>query len=296
MSPIYRDFSLDDLRPALTSAGIGAAVLVQAAPTIAETRFLLDVARNSGGLVRGVVGWADLAAPDAVPTIEKLAANRLLKSMRPMLQDLEDPCWITQPQVAIALRALAGLGLRFDALVTPRELPWLLETLPRHPKLAVVVDHCAKPDIAHAVWQPWAADIAALAADTYARAKTVWFETDVDVPPEEVSKLMATFGLDPERTLSQKLSPAALNAMKPLLRRSTTKLAAIDHLRPYVDHIMACFGTRRVMWGSDWPVVTLAASYDDWLTTSDALLGWLTPTEREAVCGGNAARFYGLDA
>jgi len=70
----------------------------------------------------------------------------------------------------------------------------------------------------------------------------------------------------------------------------------IDHLRPYVDHIMACFGTRRVMWGSDWPVVTLAASYDDWLTTSDALLGGLTPTEREAVCGGNAARFYGLDA
>src|SRR5439155_668014 len=147
------------------------AVLVQAAPTIAETRFLLDVARNSGGLVRGVVGWADLAAPDAVPTIEKLAANRLLKSMRPMLQDLEDPCWITQPQVAIALRALAGLGLRFDALVTPRELPWLLETLPRHPKLAVVVDHCAKPDIAHAVWQPWAADIAALAADTSAYCK-----------------------------------------------------------------------------------------------------------------------------
>jgi len=254
MSPIYRDFSLDDLRPALTSAGIGAAVLVQAAPTVAETRFLLDVARNSGGLVRGVVGWADLAAPDAVPIIEKLAANRLLKSMRPMLQDLEDPCWITQPQVAIALRALAGLGLRFDALVTPRELPWLLETLPRHPKLAVVVDHCAKPDIAHAVWQPWAADIAALAADTSAYCK--------------LSGLVTEAG-------------AAWT---------------IDHLRPYVDHIMACFGTRRVMWGSDWPVVTLAASYDDWLTTSDALLGGLTPTEREAVCGGNAARFYGLDA
>ena len=254
MSPIYRDFSLDDLRPALTSAGIGAAVLVQAAPTVAETRFLLDVARNSGGLVRGVVGWADLAAPDAVPIIEKLAANRLLKSMRPMLQDLEDPCWITQPQVAIALRALAGLGLRFDALVTPRELPWLLETLPRHPKLAVVVDHCAKPDIAHAVWQPWAADIAALAADTSAYCK--------------LSGLVTEAG-------------AAWT---------------IDHLRPYADHIMACFGSGRVMWGSDWPVVTLAASYDDWLTTSDALLGWLTPTEREAVCGGNAARFYGLDA
>jgi L-fuconolactonase len=50
------------------------------------------------------------------------------------------------------------------------------------------------------------------------------------------------------------------------------------------------------MWGSDWPVVTLAASYDDWLMTSDALLGGLTPAEREAIFGGNAARFYELDA
>src|SRR6266700_282214 len=105
MSPIYRDFGLDDLRPALTSAGIGAAVLVQAAPTVAETRFLLDVARNSGGLVRGVVGWADLAAPGVAPILEELAANRLLKSVRPMLQDLEERRWIAQPQVAIALRA-----------------------------------------------------------------------------------------------------------------------------------------------------------------------------------------------
>jgi L-fuconolactonase len=254
LSPIYRDFGLEDLRPALTGAGIGAAVLVQAAPTVAETRFLLDVARNSRGLVRGVVGWADLGAPGVAPILEELAANPLLKSVRPMLQDLEDRRWIAQPQVAIALEALAELGLRFDALVTPRELPWLLETVRRHPDLAVVVDHCAKPDIGHAVWQPWAADIAALAADTSAYCK--------------LSGLVTEAG-------------AAWT---------------IDHLRPYVDHIMACFGPQRIMWGSDWPVVTLAASYDDWLVTSDALLSGLTPAEREVIFGGNAARFYGLNA
>src|SRR5438876_10503950 len=79
LSPIYRDFALEDLRAALTAARISAAILVQAAPSVAETRFLLDVAGKSGGLVRGVVGWADLAAGEVASALEELAANRLLK-------------------------------------------------------------------------------------------------------------------------------------------------------------------------------------------------------------------------
>ncbi len=124
---ICRDFALDELRPWLAAAKVGATVLVQAAPTLAETRYLLDVARSSGGLVRGVVGWADLAAADAIPELTRLAADPLLKSVRPMLQDLPDPDWITRPEVQPALAALPALGLRFEALVTPRELKPLAE-------------------------------------------------------------------------------------------------------------------------------------------------------------------------
>jgi uncharacterized protein YbaP (TraB family) len=74
--------------------------------------------------------------------------------------------------------------------------------------------------------------------EAYACARTVWFETDVDTPPEEVSRLTATYGLDPERTLSQKLSPAALKALRPMLRRRPVSLAAIDHLRPWAAAMM----------------------------------------------------------
>ena len=90
--PIHRDYSLADLRPLL--GDITATVLVQAAPTEAETRFLLATARASGGLVQAVVGWTDLAAPDAPARIAALAAEPLLKGLRPMLQDLGDPAWI----------------------------------------------------------------------------------------------------------------------------------------------------------------------------------------------------------
>lgn len=252
LRPIYRDFDLDELRPALHAAGLTATVLVQAAPTLDETRFLLDLARNNAGLVRGVVGWADLAGIDAIASLEALAADPLLKGVRPMLQDLPDPSWITRPDVQPALQALPTLGLRLDALVTPRELKPLLATLEHHPDLAVVVDHCAKPDIANRAWQPWADDLAAIARRTEACCKLSGLVTE------------AGRGWD------------------------------IDALRPYVAHALNCFGSQRLMWGSDWPVLTLAASYIEWIEASDALLAELTQAERDAIYGGNALRFYDL--
>lgn len=252
LRPIYRDFGLDELRPMLRAAAVETTVLVQAAATIDETQFLLDVARGSNGLVRGVVGWADLAAPDAVAVLAGLAANPLLKSLRPMLQDLPDPSWIARPDVQPALAQLPRLGLRLDALVTARELKPLLAVVERHPDLAVVVDHCAKPDIAHGRWQPWADDLAAIARHTAACCK--------------LSGLVTEAG--PGWT--------------------------VDGLRRYVAHVLDAFGTERVIWGSDWPVLTLAASYPDWIAASDALLAGATHAEREAVFGGNARRFYGL--
>ena len=156
LAPLYRDFSLADAAPLREKAGVTATVLVQAAPTVAETRSLLDVAKRSGGVVKGVVGWVDLGAADAIPTLTRLARNPLLKAVRPMLQDMPDPEWILRAAVGRTLAALPRLGLRFDALVKPAQLPALLAMLDRHPDLAVVVDHGAKPDIANGMWEPWA--------------------------------------------------------------------------------------------------------------------------------------------
>ena len=249
---ICRDFALDELRPQLAAANIDATVLVQAAPTVAETHYLLEVAQQSAGLVRGVVGWVDLGAGDAVQTLSTLAANPLLKSVRPMLHDLADPAWILRPEVQSALSALPALGLRFDALVRPRELKALRAMLAAHPDLAVIVDHCAKPEIAAGGWEPWAADITAIAAQSSAHCKLSGLVTE------------AGGGW------------------------------TIDALRRYVDHVIACFGAERVIWGSDWPVVTLAASYAEWHEASEVLLAALSPAERAAVRGGNARRCYGL--
>lgn len=191
--PIHRDYTLDDLRPLL--GDITATVLVQAAPTEAETGFLLDVARASNGLVQGVVGWADLTKPDRLP----LPAP-LLKGLRPMLQDIAETEWILRPEVQPALHNMICAGLRFDALIQPRHLRTMLRLCERHPDLPVVIDHAAKPDIAHRVFEPWAAVVALIAKETSALCKLSGLVTEArpdwqtdDLRPY-VDHLLETFG------------------------------------------------------------------------------------------------------
>jgi L-fuconolactonase len=224
-------------------------VLVQAADSEAETAFMLDVARRSAGLVRGVVGWTDLASPGATHRIADLAADPLLKGLRPMLQDIDDTAWILRPAVQPALAAMARHGLCFDALIKPRHLPIIGELAQRHPDLPVVIDHAAKPDIANGIFRPWADYMARLARETPWCCKVSGLVTEAQADWR------------------------------------------IDDLRPYVDHLLATFGPDRLIWGSDWPVVTLASNYQRW---RDAAVTLLPAETHDAVFGGTAVHFYGL--
>jgi L-fuconolactonase len=246
--PIHRDYMVDDLRPLL--GDITATVLVQAAPTEAETAFILDVARDSSGLVRGVVGWVDFMRPDAAARIAALAREPLLKGLRPMLQDIAETDWILCEAAQSAIEAMVSAGLRFDALVQPRHLPTLIRLCALHPELQLVIDHGAKPDIAGGGWQPWADDIALVARETPALCK--------------LSGLITEAGRD----------------------------WSVDDIRRYADHLLASFGTDRVMWGSDWPVVNLAGGYGRWREASAELLAPLSAGECDTIIGGNALKFY----
>jgi len=68
-----------------------------------------------------------------------------------------------------------------------------------------------------------------------------------------------------------------------------------DTLRPYVEHLLSCFGPARLLFGSDWPVVNLAANYRRWLETALELLEPLSAGERAAVMSDNARRIYRLN-
>jgi L-fuconolactonase len=164
---LYRDYLPDDLAPLLKEHGVGATVLVQAAATEAESRFLLRLA-GEHAFIAGVVGWVDFEAADVGERVAALATAGAgkLKGLRPMIQDIPDPRWIARPSLDAAFEALVAHELVFDALVRPVHLEALRDRLLRHPRLRAVLDHAGKPDIARGALEPWAAALERLAGDT----------------------------------------------------------------------------------------------------------------------------------
>ncbi|CUJ97198.1 putative metal-dependent hydrolase of the TIM-barrel fold protein [Ruegeria denitrificans] len=248
---VYRDFMPEDLAPLLATAGIEGTILVQAAPTAAETEYLLSLAEQTS-FIKGVVGWVDFAATDAPAQIEALSTHPAFVGLRPMIQDISNPLWMTETALTPAFEAVRRHDLTFDALTLPVHLGPLRQLLERHSQMRVVIDHASKPLIRDGVIAGWAEDMAALASDTSAWCKLSGLVTEAETD------------------------------------------WTVDDLRPYVDHLLDKFGPSRLIWGSDWPVCTLASSYQRWLDATDELLIALSETERNAVLGGNAALAYNL--
>lgn len=252
LATIERDYLPEHFAALAATHGIGGSVLVQAAQTQAETQWLLAQARAARPVIRGVVGWIDMTAPDAAKNLKTLAQDRLLRGIRPMLQDIPDVDWVLQPSLDAAFRALIDLDLSFDLLIGAAHLSSSLTLLTRYPDLRAIIDHCAKPDVADGAWQPWADGMRRIARETKAWCKLSGLVTEA--------------------------SPAWKT----------------DDLRPYVEHVIECFGTQRVVWGSDWPVMTLNSDYGRWLTATTQLMSSLSPADRAAIMGGNAMHFYRL--
>lgn len=165
LAPIYRDYLPADLEPQLAASRVSRTILVQAAATVDETRFLLDLARGHE-FIAGVVGWVDFESPGAPDTIADLAMDSALVGLRPMIQDIPDTGWMLREELEPAFEAMIDHGLVFDALVKPRHLPALRELAGRYPELVMVLDHGAKPPIASGDVGSWKHDVAALARES----------------------------------------------------------------------------------------------------------------------------------
>ena len=255
LEPLYRVFGPNDLAPLRHATGIARTVVVQAAPTVDETRYLLKLAQDDDSIA-GVVGWVPLDSVDAVDLIAEFSRDSKFKGVRPMLQDLPDDTWIAHAPRPEAIERLIEHDLAFDALIFARHVPSLIEFARRYPKLRIVIDHGAKPPIrddVDAAWQSWADGIVQLAA----------------LPQKPFCKL----------------SGLATEAAKGWTDAT---------LQPYVAHLIAHFGPERLMWGSDWPVLNLNGGYTDWHAAATRLTAHLDKAGQQAIFGANARAFYRL--
>ena len=249
-SVLRRNYLPDDLKPILDRNNVSKTVVVQAHQSVEETNFLLDLA-DANEFIAGVVGWVDLSSPDVGAVLDGLAGRPGLVGIRHLVHDEPDDAWLSRDDVAGGLRELAEHGLTYDLLVTPRHLKHVPPLAERVPELRMVVDHIAKPLIAAGEMEPWAADLAAVAAIPGIYCKVSGMFTEADQSGWTV-----------------------------------------EDLKPYVAHMVEHFGLDRLMWGSDWPVSLLAASYEQVLTVALDAVGPISEGDRAKLMGRNAIDFY----
>lgn len=256
LTQIYRDFGVDDVLPQAQAAGIAGAVLVQSQQSDADTDYLLAIAQESD-FIKAVVGWVDLVSPGAPARIARLAQHTKLRGLRPMLQGVPEDDWILRAELEPALAAMKAHQLSLDALVYTRHLPHLEAFAKRHPDLAIVIDHGAKPAIiAH------------------------------DRPADDWRSAIAQIAKQPN--VYCKLSGLVTEA---------GKHQGEVELLPYISHLLSAFGAGRLMWGSDWPVIRLApnkglSSYKNWLNLAHHALTGCKMSDIESVFIGTSLRFY----
>jgi L-fuconolactonase len=254
MDPIRRSFSIDGLAPQAAAADITATVLVQTVGLVDETVEFLEVAA-SNDLVAGVVGWVDLTAPDVADSLAGLLARRDGSYLKGIRHQVHD-----EPDVNWLLRADVQRGL---AAVADAGLVYDLLTRPPHLPAAIETAR-ALPGLTFVV--------------------------------DHISKPAIGDPLDPWAADLRQL--AALPNVTCKLSGMVTEASWTDwkpsDLQPYADVVLDAFGPDRVMFGSDWPVCLLAATYSDVVQAAEALTANLTPPDRQAVFTTTATRTYNL--
>ncbi len=178
----------NDLSAHLRKHGIDKTVLVQAAPTVNETEYMLGLA-DATEWVAKVVGWVDFESPDDLKHLQRLAKHPKFSGVRPMIQDLPDREWMHRKDVQWAFDAIVDLDLTFDALGFPIHLEPFLRLFHRYPKMRIVVDHCMKPHIRDGEFEVWAAGITKIAKETGVFCKLSGLATEAK-PKWDTEKLL----------------------------------------------------------------------------------------------------------
>lgn len=251
---LSRVYTAADLAKACAPTRVAQTVLVQAAPSVYETEYLLGIA-DASDMVAKVVGWINFEDKTELEVLTRLARHPKFAGVRPMIQDLADDDWMLRPDIGWAYRALIDLDLTFDCLGYPKHLPNFHKLLTRYPEMRVVVDHCMKPQIrdgSDAHFRMWADGLQRLADETQAYCKLSGMVTEADTD------------------------------------------WSVPTLQPYADHVVNVFGADRVMWGSDWPVSRLRLEYQDWYNMSLKLTAALPEKDRQDIFSDTARRFYGI--
>jgi L-fuconolactonase len=258
LAPINRTFSMDDFYAERASAKIDKSILVQTLPDYDEMKEFFNVAANHDSVI-GVVAWIDMSKSDCFENLEKYldlpGANKLV-GIRDGAQGRTDTQWLSSDQVVKNVSQLVPKGLTFDLLVDPPHLAASAKLVEQCPDTTFILDHIGKPNIGKGD----------------------------DGELKEWAKLIENLAAN--QNVFCKVSGMVTEANWQDWKN--------DDFKRYFDVVLNSFGIDRIMYGSDWPVCKLAASYEQVANLAEYLVADLSESEKEKFWSLNALKAYGI--
>lgn len=253
--PLNRTFAPAMLAPLLEETGIDKTVLVQALDSRQDTKAMLDLA-DQYSWIGAVVGWIPLEQPDmAQRQLEKYLEHPKFKGVRHLIHEEADPDWLVRDAVIDGLKLLAIMQVPFDVVAV----------YPNHLKHVSTL------------------------ADRVPKLRMV---IDHLAKPPIRSGDMRDWRTQIERAAASPNVYAKISGLN-----TAGDWASWSHRDwiPYVDSAVELFGPDRLMFGSDWPVATLAGTYRQVWDETRAVTARYGPNAQELMLGQTAYRFYGLE-
>jgi L-fuconolactonase len=232
---------------------------------LAEADYVAEVCKDPKNLTVAAVISGRPASDGFREYITRFKGSKVVKGIRQVLHNPDMKAgYCLEPSFVKGIQLLGELGLSFDLCMRPGELGDGVKLVERCPGTRFIVDHCGNCDLAA---------FKAAGKDEAAKKKTDQYKRD-----------MAGFAKR-DRVMC-KISGVVAQLEK-------GKWTTAD-LAPTINFCLDTFGPDRVMFGSDWPVCTLGATYREWVTALREIIASRSSADQKKLLHDNAVKFYGL--
>jgi len=261
MSTLRQDYLPEHLMLSFQRNGIDGCVAIQVDQSELETHFLIELAKTHS-IIKGAVGWIDLRNENIEDRLHYFSPYSIIKGWRHIVQSEADD-FLLNENFLRGIKALQPYGYTYDLLVYHYQLKQAVGFVSKFPDQKFIIDHCAKPDIKNKRIDP--------DPDSY-RDYREW------------------------KTLMKEMAkhPHVYCKLSGLFTEAAWKEWSAADFYPYLDVVFEAFGTNRLLFGSDWPVMLLSGIYVQWKSLLEKYMERMDEEDHEKIFGQNAIECYGL--
>lgn len=257
---LQRSWTVEDLSSCSTPYHVQGFVFIEADVDVPqyldEAEWVASSAENDSRIMACVASLPLEKGLAIEPEMARIASLHQVRGVRRLIQNMQDSATILHHDFLDAINLLPKYDLSFDICIDPHQFEHTIEMVERCPSVSFVLDHMGKPEVKDS------------------RRLDFW--------RRQIKQLAAL--------------PNVVCKISGLLTQADHATWNAEQVLPFIHQVIDCFGIDRVLFGGDWPVLELAASYREWVDIVDRATQLLPNADRRKIFRDNAIRIYRLDA